>query len=70
MADPTLLSEIESFLVDRKMEPTTFGRRALGDPNFIRDLRNGRRLWPETTEKVRAFIDENTANCSGEGAAA
>lgn len=51
-----LLSEIEPFLKRAGMTPTAFGREALGDPSFVPDLRNGRRVWPETEEKVRNFI--------------
>lgn len=65
-----VLIEVEDFLSSRKVEPTKFGREALGDPNFVRDLRNGRRIWPETAEKVRNFIAGRPANDERRGVAA
>lgn len=43
------------------MAESTFGREALGDWRLIDDLRGRnrdrpRRLWPETEEKIRAFM--------------
>ncbi len=56
---PDLLSEVESYLEAAGMSPTAFGDRALGDRHFVRQLRSGRRVWPETASKVRAFMREN-----------
>jgi hypothetical protein len=53
-----LLSEIESFLSFRGISETSFGQRACSDGKLILDLRRGRRLWPETAERVRHFIRE------------
>jgi 2,4-dienoyl-CoA reductase-like NADH-dependent reductase (Old Yellow Enzyme family) len=39
------------------MAAVTFGREAMNDPHFVRDLRQGRRVWPETDAKVRKFMD-------------
>ena len=47
---------IEAFTADHEMSPITFGRLAMNDPHFVRDLKAGRRLWPETEAKVRSFI--------------
>jgi hypothetical protein len=52
----TLLPEIETFLTRHEMSATKFGDAALGDRHFVRQLRNGRRVWPETEGKVRAFM--------------
>lgn len=57
----SLLSEIEAFLQTHGMAESTFGREALGDWRLIDDLRGRnrdrpRRLWPETEEKIRAFM--------------
>ena len=51
-----LLSQIEVFLTEAKMPPTVFGCSAMGDPNFVFELRKGRRVWPETAEKAREFM--------------
>lgn len=55
---PLLVDAVESFIATQGMSPATFGRLALKDPHFIRDLRGGRRLWPETEDKVRTFMRE------------
>ena len=54
--DPPLPDAITSFLETHQMAPVTFGRLALRDPHFVRDVRSGRRLWPETEQKVRDFM--------------
>lgn len=38
------------------MGAATFGDLAMKDRHLVRQLRNGRRLWPETEAKVRAFM--------------
>lgn len=52
-----LLKTIEAFVRASEMSEITFGRKALSDPHFVRQLRNGRRVWPETEAKVRKFIE-------------
>jgi hypothetical protein len=51
-----LLSDIEAFLKAHGMAPTRFGDLALGDRHFVRQIREGRRVWPETEAKVRRFM--------------
>jgi len=60
MSEPNLLSEIEKFLArdDVSMTPTEFGVAVLNDGKLIPTLRNGRRVWPETAQKIRAFMLE------------
>lgn len=53
-----LLSDIETFLAEHNLAPSTFGAAALGDRHFVRQLRNGRRVWPPTEEKVRQYMQE------------
>ncbi|MBM3928415.1 MAG: hypothetical protein FJ335_08165 [Sphingomonadales bacterium] len=53
-----LLADIETFLDKHQLPPTRFGDEALGDRHFVRQLRRGRRVWPETEKKVRAFMEE------------
>jgi hypothetical protein len=53
----TLLPDIEAFLGTHNFSPTRFGDEALGDRHFVRQLRAGRRVWPETEQKVREFMD-------------
>lgn len=51
-----LLSAVERFAADHGMSEITIGRKALNDPHFVRQLRDGRRCWPETEKKVRDFM--------------
>ncbi|WP_230189316.1 hypothetical protein [Sphingobium sp. CECT 9361] len=44
------------------MSEVTFGRKALNDPHFVRDIRNGRKVWPATEAKVRLFIEVGAAS--------
>jgi len=53
---PPLPETIEAFLTLHDMAPVTFGRLAAKDPHFVRDIRGGRRVWPETDAKIRAFM--------------
>ena len=59
MTEQTLSEAVEGFLAESQMAPVTFGRLAMNDPHFVRDLRKGRRLWPETEAKVRNFLASN-----------
>ena len=49
-------SRVEAFLERTRMGPTTLGRRAVGDPNFMREVRNGRSPTLATADQVLAFI--------------
>lgn len=51
-----LLDEIDAFLSSQEMAESRFGELALNDKPFVAQLRNGRRVWPETAAKVRKFI--------------
>ncbi len=55
MTDP-LTDEIEVFLRITGMKPTRFSISATRDRHFVRQVRRGRRVWPETAERVRAFM--------------
>ena len=56
-----ILSDIEAFLEAHGMAESTFGRKAVGDWKFVRELRGlegkrPRRVWPETEAAVRRFM--------------
>ncbi|MDX2028217.1 MAG: AMP nucleosidase [Alphaproteobacteria bacterium] len=52
-----LKEKIEQFLETSEMSPTVFGRKVLKDPNFVFDLRSGKRSPSiRTVEKIYAFI--------------
>lgn len=52
-----ITAEIDAFIKRHGISAVTFGRSAMNDPNFVRDLHNGRRVWPETERKVRSFME-------------
>lgn len=51
-----LLTDIEAFCRDHNVPESRFGELALNDKPFVQQLRKGRRVWPETEDKVRAFM--------------
>ena len=51
-----LLDRIECHLRESRMSATRFGRRAVGDPRFVLDLRLGRRPRRRTIEKVETYL--------------
>jgi len=55
----SLLADIESFLKRHDISATRFGDEALGDRHFVRQLRKGRRSWPETETRARAFMAQS-----------
>ncbi|WP_420606256.1 hypothetical protein [Novosphingopyxis sp.] len=52
---------VERFLREMNMPPTTFGRKAINDPRFVRDLRNGREPRAGTAGRVIDFIARERA---------
>ncbi len=56
-----LLDRIEKHLKQTHMSPTRFGRRAVGDPRFVLDLRAGRRPRLRTRKKVERYLGDYDA---------
>lgn len=56
MATHPILNEIDAFCEAHGMTESTFGRKAAKDWKLIKELRSGRRLWPETEQKLRDFM--------------
>lgn len=58
---PDLLTDIIAFLETHGMSESQFGIAALNDKNLVPQLRGDkgkpRRLWPETEERIRAFME-------------
>ena len=52
---------IEGFLSRSEITPTQFGIDAVRDPNFVRDIRNGRVPSLKTAAQVLDFIDTRSA---------
>jgi homoserine dehydrogenase len=50
--------EVETHLIVTGIRPTTFGKKVLGDPQFVFDLRKGRQPRAEIIDKVRQFMRE------------
>lgn len=55
-----LLDRIERHLKESHMSATRFGRRAVGDPRFVLDLRCGRRPRRRTVEKVERYLAQKS----------
>ena len=56
-----ILPQIDAFLKTHGMAESTFGREAAGDWKLLNEMRGvnrpkPRRLWPETEDKIRAFM--------------
>jgi hypothetical protein len=51
-----LLEDVEAFLRETGMGASTFGRKAMADSTFVRELRLGRSLYLATENKVRGQI--------------
>jgi hypothetical protein len=54
----TLLQDIEAFLSTHQstLSATAFGDLAMNDRHLVRQMRAGRRIWPETEAKIRRFM--------------
>lgn len=59
---PQLLADIVAFIAKAdRMSEVTFGRKALRDPHFVRDLKNGRQIFATTEARVREFMAQYEA---------
>lgn len=52
-----ILERIDNYLRATQTTPSRLGRDALGDPNFVMSLRDGRRPRQATLDRLIAFID-------------
>jgi hypothetical protein len=52
-----ILDRIDHYLRRSKTTPSRLGRDAVGDPNFVTNLRDGRQPRQATLERVLAFLD-------------
>lgn len=51
-----LLEQIEAYLEQNGVSPSTFGRMAIGDPRLVADLKAGRRPRQRTTDRLLNFL--------------
>lgn len=58
MPDQPIIADVERFLNRTGMAESAFGRRAVNDWKFVRDLREGRELRRSTEQRVRTFMEE------------
>lgn len=56
MTSADFRTRIDQFLLQSGMSATRFGREAVGDPNFVRDLRSGRAPTLRLAERVDLYI--------------
>ena len=56
MTPHPLLTDIDAFLRIHKLSESAFGRLAVNDWKLIRQIKAGRRLWPDTEARVRTFM--------------
>ena len=56
MSNDRILRQIDAYLAKTGMAETTLGRKALNDGKAIKQLRQGRRMWPETLTRLREFL--------------
>jgi hypothetical protein len=52
-----ILDRIDRYLRNSKTSPSRLGREAVGDPNFVMNLRDGRQPRQATLDRVLAFIE-------------
>ena len=55
------LAEIEAYLARERAAPSTFGRAAVGDPNFVRELRDGRTPSLRLVDRAHAYMARRRA---------
>jgi hypothetical protein len=60
-----LLQQVETYLRLTRTSPARFGRDALGDPNFVFDLKEGRQPRATTRGRVLAYITRRQAELGG-----
>lgn len=58
--DASLLTSIEAFISARGTSATAFGYAVLKDPNFVHDLRNGRKVTDRTRRRVLRYLERKT----------
>jgi hypothetical protein len=56
MHPEALLADIEAFLRESGMSASFFGKAAVGDPNFVGELRKGRKPHLDLVDRVDAYL--------------
>ena len=68
-AHTKLLDSVEGFMRTFGVSATRFGRDAMGDPNFVHQLRGGREPRTPVRERVLAYMDHERRNAKKRRAA-
>ena len=58
-------SRVSAFLRRTGLRPTTFGMKALGDPNLLRQIDRGRSLSLRTADRILAFMADYDGDSGG-----
>jgi hypothetical protein len=61
ITETELLERIQAFRERHEMSPTTFGRKATGNANLIRELEDGRSPSLRTVQRIVGFMAEADA---------
>lgn len=54
-----LLQRIQRHLRQTRMSQTRFGREAVGDPNLVQQLKDGRELRAATAQRIIDYLNDN-----------
>lgn len=52
-----IVHEVERYIRRRRISASAFGMTAMGDPNFVRQLRQGRDPSSRIVERVRSYMN-------------
>ena len=58
-------SRVSAFLGRSGLSPTAFGKKAVGDPNLMRQIGLGRSPTLRTADRILAFISEQEGSSGG-----
>lgn len=58
MGGPMILRRIEKHLRATRMSASAFGRKAVGDPRLVFDLRHGRELGARITRRIETYLEQ------------
>lgn len=55
---PSFLDQLDAFKLRHRLTDTQLGKRLMGDPNFVHELRRGRDLRLSTLNRLQARMTE------------
>jgi hypothetical protein len=63
----SLIKEIDAFKQRSGLSDFRIGFLAARNGRLVERLRNGGRVWPETEDRIRSFIAENSKRLTSDG---